>query len=91
MEKDKKWLVLLFDILLGLTVFNWFIPSVEAWPQDRMHEFKTTTALYDDMGMRIRQKQSKSASPEDPFNPQTGTWLMSSLNCKQTADFFPKI
>ena len=57
----RKWPILLFSILLGLS--NWLIPSVKAWPQDvRLRESYSddSTAIYDDMDMPIRPESSQN-------------------------------
>jgi len=65
-ENKHKWLYILSQIILGIVVFNWLIPSVETLPtNDKIKENENLESfsddnlpLYDDMGMPIRKTSS---------------------------------
>ena len=79
-RNQEKWFLILLQVLLGLAVFSLMIPSVTGMPQDKpglLESFSDDKIpMYDDMGMRIRNKAEKNVKldikNEDPFKPTTG-------------------
>ena len=80
-RSQEKWFLILLQVLLGLATFSLLIPGVNGLPQDTkkglLESFSDDKVpMYDDMGMRIRNKAEKNVKldikNEDPFKPTTG-------------------
>ena len=80
-RSQEKWFLILLQVLLGLATFSLLIPGVNGLPQDTkrgLHESFSDdkVPMYDDMGMRIRNKAEKNVKldikNEDPFKSTTG-------------------